>query len=204
MVLRVVSWAFNMTMNHSRRALFLRPFSQPDQVQKQFHLPLRPPWALADDDFLEQCTRCHQCIDSCEEKIIKVADGGYPEIDFSKGECTFCEACVNACDTQFEQGINQNEHPKSSPALVKSNGLTAFYFDLNIDESCLSKHKVACQSCQEVCDNESISMIWSSSIPVPEIALEDCTGCGACVAICPSNSFSMSALATPNRLGHML
>jgi ferredoxin-type protein NapF len=191
-----------MAFNHSRRALFLRPFSQPDQTTEQAYLPLRPPWSLEDSDFLEQCIRCNQCADACEENIIKLADGGYPELDFSKGECTFCEACVNACESQFNQALTQGTGTVKSPALSKHQGLSAFYFDLSIDESCLSKQKIACQSCQEVCDSESISMKWLTSIPVPELSLEDCTGCGACVSVCPSSSFKMSALTSPNRLGN--
>lgn len=190
-----------MGINHSRRALFLRPFTQPEQTVEQRYLPLRPPWSLDDDNFIEQCTQCSQCVDACEENIIKLADGGYPEVDFNKGECTFCEACVNACEKQFIQSAVVAENPKSSPALMKTQGLKAFYFDLKIDESCLNKQKVSCQSCQEICDSQSISMKWLTSIPVPEISLEDCTGCGACVSICPSSSFKMSALASPNSLG---
>lgn len=192
----------SMAINHSRRALFLRPFSQPDQTVEQKYLPLRPPWALDDDNFIEQCIRCTQCVEACEENIIHLADGGYPELDFSKGECTFCEACVDACAVQFKQAISIGENVKKSPALLKTAGLESFYFDLKIDDSCLSKQKILCQSCQEVCESQSIAMKWLSSIPIPEITLDDCTGCGACISICPSNSIKMSALASPNTLGN--
>ena len=191
-----------MAVNYSRRALFLKPFSQPDQPTEHRYLPLRPPWSVADEDFIEQCSKCHQCIDVCEENIIKIGDGGFPEVDFSRGECTFCEACVNRCESQFSQNQVAGNNQITSPALIKKQGLEPFYFDLKIDDSCLSKQKVSCQSCQEICESQSISMKWLSSIPVPEIALDDCTGCGACVSICPSNSFKMSALASPNSLGH--
>lgn len=190
-----------MAMNHSRRALFLRPFTPPEQSVEQTYLPLRPPWSLEDSDFIEQCIRCNQCVEACEENIIKLADGGYPELDFKQGECTFCEACVKACEGQYTHALEQGQSVSKAPALFKRNGLDAFYFDLKIDESCLSKQHIACQSCQEVCERESITMKWQTSIPVPELSLEDCTGCGACISVCPSSSFKMSALASPNRLG---
>lgn len=191
-----------MQINHSRRALFLKPFSAVEQTGEHSYLPIRPPWSLADSDFIDQCSRCHQCIDTCEESIIKVGDAGYPELDFSKGECSFCESCVSACESQFQHNLLVGQKSYRSPAILKRDGLAPFYFGLKIDDTCLSKHQVACQSCQEVCESESISMKWLSSIPVPEIALDDCTGCGACLSICPSNSFVMSALASPNTLGH--
>ena len=190
-----------MAMNHSRRALFLRPFKQPEQSVEQVYLPLRPPWSLEDSDFIEQCIRCNHCVEVCEEKVIKIADGGYPELDFSQGECTFCEACVNACEEQYRQTLIQGKAVAKSPALVKHEDLSAFYFDLRIDESCLSKQNIARQSCQEVCESDSIRMKWLTSIPVPELSLDDCTGCGACVSVCPSSSFKMSALTSPNSLG---
>jgi ferredoxin-type protein NapF len=56
---------------------------------------IRPPWALAESLFTDCCTRCNDCIDACPEQIIVIGDGGYPTIDFKRGECTFC-ATVSA------------------------------------------------------------------------------------------------------------
>ena len=58
---------------------------------------IRPPWALAEALFTDTCTRCNDCLRACPEQIIVIGDGGYPTIDFMRGECTFCGACVDAC-----------------------------------------------------------------------------------------------------------
>lgn len=190
-------------IDHSRRAFFRRPSALKAQVIKEEAsstglLPQRPPWALSESLFTDKCTRCRECISVCEEEIIKVGDGGFPEIDFNRGECTFCEACVDTCSQQASQANNQ-------AALVKQTSNAPFYFNIQIDDSCLAKQKTHCQSCKDVCDVRAISMPWPEtatfgSIQVPVIKLDDCTSCGACISICPSQSITINAIASPNTL----
>jgi ferredoxin-type protein NapF len=182
-------------IDHSRRAFFRRPAALVAQPAKEEAtsvdrwLPQRPPWALSESLFTDKCTRCNECISACEEEIIFIGDGGFPEIDFSRGECTFCEACVESCKPD---------------ALLKQTDNQAFYFNITIDDSCLAKQKTHCQSCKDACDTRAITMPWpkgvsSGAIQTPEINIEDCTSCGACVSICPSASISINPIASPNQ-----
>jgi ferredoxin-type protein NapF len=173
-------------IDHSRRAFFRRP-----AAPAVSGLPQRPPWALQETAFIEQCTRCHECITACEEDIIFIGDGGFPEIDFNRGECTFCEACVETCKPSalFKQVDSLVNQP-------------AFYFEINIDDSCLAKQKTHCQSCKDVCDPSAITMPWPKNvaygaIQIPEINIADCTSCGACISTCPSQSISITPIASP-------
>ena len=77
-------------IHRSRRAL-LRGDPTPTEP------PLRPPWSVAEDIFTDVCTRCGECLAACPEKILIRGDGGFPGVDFQRGECTFCRACVDAC-----------------------------------------------------------------------------------------------------------
>lgn len=189
------------TIDHSKRAFFRRPSllkAQPNNNNKQgaaIDLPQRPPWALKESLFTDQCTRCNECITACEEEIIVKGDGGFPEVDFKRGECTFCEACIEVCEPH---------------ALYKhvsaSNNQQAFYFDISIDDSCLAKQKVHCQSCKDVCDSRAIDMPWpknvsTGAIQTPEIRVDDCISCGACVSTCPSQSIRITPSASPNTTG---
>lgn len=175
-------------IDHSRRAFFRRPTALVTSVNSVVQ---RPPWALSESLFTDQCTRCNECITACEEGIIIKADGGFPEIDFKRGECTFCEACIDVCEPA---------------ALLKQTAAhanqQAFYFDITLDDSCLAKQKVHCQSCKDVCDTGAITMPWpkdvsSGAIQTPEINIEDCTSCGACISTCPSQSISINPIASP-------
>lgn len=193
-------------IDHSRRAFLRRPVTAVLANQKEGNpanrlLPQRPPWALQEDFFIDQCTRCHECVSACEENIIIVGDGNFPEIDFNRGECTFCEACLDTCEPNalLKQAL---------PNQVLSNKEMnkPFYFDITIDDSCLAKQKTHCQSCKDVCDPRAITMLWPKNvsfgaIQTPEINIEDCTSCGACISTCPSQSITINPITSPNILG---
>lgn len=176
-------------IDHSRRAFFRRPASLKAQPLKRgTRLPQRPPWALNESLFTDLCTPCNECISVCDEEIIFKGDGGFPEIDFNRGECTFCEACVDVCEPH---------------ALLKQKESKPFYFNIKIDESCLAKKQTHCQSCKDVCDTRAITMPWPKdvsfgAIQTPVINIEDCTSCGACISTCPSDSISISPITSPN------
>ncbi|MBL4799381.1 MAG: ferredoxin-type protein NapF [Oleispira sp.] len=192
-------------IDHSRRAFFRRPAAlvasgnhtakpiKEEASSENRWLPQRPPWALSESLFTDKCTRCHECISACEEEIIFIGDGGFPEIDFNRGECTFCEACIDTCKpAALLKQVAEHTHQQ------------VFYFDITIDDSCLAKQKTHCQSCKDACDTRAITMPWpkgvsSGAIQTPEINIEDCTSCGACISICPSESISINPIASPNQ-----
>lgn len=182
-------------IDHSKRAFFRRPSVLKAHVTKDANsnklLPQRPPWALQEATFVDQCTRCHECISACEEDIILIGDGGFPEIDFNRGECTFCETCIKTCKPSALFKHNDS-HAHQQP----------FYFTIKIDDACLAKQKTHCQSCKDVCDPGAITMPWPTSvghgaIQTPKINMTDCTSCGACISTCPSQSISITPIASP-------
>lgn len=175
-------------MDLSRRALFR------GRVKSKASAPIEPirmPWMIAMDDFIDRCTRCAKCIETCPEGVIKKGDGGFPTVDFQQGECTFCTECVDVCpepvfkDTATQPwswvAVISEERSESQPA----NSLT-------FDGVCMAHQGVVCQSCKDVCDVRAIQMRYlSSSTPVPTIDVDICTGCGACVSVCPTDAISM-------------
>ena len=57
--------------------------------------PLRPPYST-NTSIIDACTCCGACVAACHEGIVVRGDGGFPEVDFSRGECTFCADCAQA------------------------------------------------------------------------------------------------------------
>ncbi len=161
-------------MDHARRKIIGATLTNRDHSTGFHTMPARPPWALPETRFLATCTQCNACVDACEEKIIRNGSGNYPVVDFASGECTFCQACVTACT--FEALANPEEN-------------TPWHHVATANDNCLADNGIACQSCQDSCDVRAIGFTPRIGAPSrPVFSAEDCTGCGACVAVCPSNA----------------
>lgn len=159
-------------MNHpSNRRNFLRGRISAQAAE------LRPPWALAEEIFTTTCTRCGNCARACPTGIIRQGDGGYPTIDFSRGECTFCGDCVAACTPQ---------------ALQRQENTAAWTLRARIGEACVARHQVECRICGEQCGEGAIRFPPRlGGIAEPELDTGRCTGCGACVAPCPVQAITV-------------
>ena len=131
---------------------------------------IRPPWAGPEEDFLATCDRCGACVGACPEGIIITGRGGVPEVDFQQGECSFCSACVQAC----------------AVGVLADRGQAPWATVAEIAFSCLSVQGVICRLCEERCEPAAIRFRPAlGGYALPEVDAESCTGCGACVRICP-------------------
>ncbi len=135
------------------------------------------PWVKFANSFTDDCTRCGKCVSACETQIIINGDGGYPTIDFSRGECTFCYQCAQVCPEPIF--LPKSDSPWQAKASIK--------------ESCLATQNVECRSCGEMCDTMAIQFkLQLNKVAQPVINLDDCSGCGACVSVCPTAAISVS------------
>ena len=156
-----------MTHPTSRRNFLRGRFSPAKGLQ-------RPPWAIAERDFLEVCTRCGDCCRACPTQILVEREGGYPGVDFGAGECTFCGDCVTAC---------------RSSALVREAVQAPWSIIARFGENCLARQRVECRVCGEQCENGAIRFPpQAGGVAVPSLDPAQCSGCGACVAPCPTQA----------------
>ncbi len=140
-------------------------------------LPLRPPWSVDEQQFTQDCTRCQECIKACPENILEVGSGGFPEVNFKQGECSFCGDCAASCEASVFRPVQ--EIPWQQQA--------------RISDACITHKQVICRSCGENCEPEAIQFkLVAGQVAVPEIDLDSCNGCGACVAVCPTQAVKVS------------
>jgi len=142
--------------------------------------PVQLPWSVAWSQFSAGCTRCGDCLAACPEQILINGEGGFPSVDFQRGECTFCGDCVAAC-----------KEPLFRPASE-----TPWQYKASIAANCLANSQVYCQRCQDSCEPRAIRFIPTlGRVPTPVIELDSCNGCGACVQDCPVGSIKVDGSA---------
>jgi len=126
---------------------------------------------------IAHCSGCGECADACPAKIIVMRDG-VPTVDFNAGECTFCGECSKRCPERVFP---------PEPA-------TAFAHHAFLADTCLAVNYVDCQACRDACSIMAIRFKPRLGGPfVPVLDADACTGCGACVSVCPTQSITMTA-----------
>ena len=142
--------------------------------------PIRPPWSLNEAAFVDACTRCGDCLGLCPERILHKGRGGFPTVDFARGECTFCGVCARVC------AGGALRDPGDDPS-VPWNLVAA------IGEGCLTARGVLCSSCADRCETRALRFrkVRAGAVPVPVVDAAACTGCGACFGPCPAGAVSL-------------
>ncbi len=154
---------------------------------------IRPPFAIAELEFLLACTRCDACIKACPHDIIfpLTAKNGAdvmntPALDLLNKGCRLCEdwPCVEACETKaLKIPVNDDVNDKTGSEVE----LTEFtpqpkLAKVTIDsESCLPYQGPECGVCASACTVEG-ALEWQ--MERPSINHEKCTGCAMCREVC--------------------
>ncbi|MEX0346583.1 MAG: ferredoxin-type protein NapF [Rhizobiaceae bacterium] len=155
--------------NQSRRGFAL------SMAGMQHEACLRPPWTT-ENRVRENCTSCGDCIRDCPESILVSGPAGTPVVDFSLGACTFCSSCAEACGEDVFRNVD------TSPWSLKA----------NIGQSCLLNAGISCQSCTDACDDMAIRFdMRAGPVGKVQVLSENCTGCGACVSVCPAKAIQI-------------
>ena len=142
---------------------------------------IRPPWSVAESLFIERCKHCGDCIKHCPTGILHSGRGGYPEVDFSRGECEFCGECAEACRRD---------------AIVYDEDAEPWRLVATIGDECIALRGVVCRSCGEQCDERAISFrMVVGGAAHPQLEIGACNGCGACVAPCPVGAVKVQKVA---------
>ncbi len=151
-----------------------------DGFAARFPELIRPPGACDEKVFLEKCTRCGQCSKACPFFALKPVlmandfDLGTPTLRVGEAWCRFCEnlPCVAACTSGALSIANYQQRPVIGLASIKS-------------ENCRRSPENDCQECYKKCPAAQAAI----SLQPAAAALVDperCTGCGACLTVCPA------------------
>jgi len=151
---------------------------------------LRPPGALAEDQFAAACVRCGLCVRDCPFDILKLATPeepvatGTPYFTARNIPCEMCEdiPCVVACPT----GALNHDLKNIDDARM---GLAV----LIDQENCLNFQGLRCDVCFRICPaiDKAITLEMQHNVRsgmhamfIPTVHADACTGCGKCEKAC--------------------
>ncbi len=158
--------------------------------------PLRPPGSLDEQDFLDRCIRCQECVKICsstggclQPAVLKAGIEGFwsPVLDFSSGYCEFsCNLCGKICPTGAIQNLSLKEKQKIKMGTA--------YFNKDI---CIPWYNLKdCLVCEEHCPLPEKAIKFDikevekpdgslATVKFPYVNQDLCTGCGICENKCP-------------------
>ena len=151
---------------------------------------LRPPGALAEEDFGAACVRCGLCVRACPFDTLKLSAAGEevavgtPYFTARDVPCEMCDdiPCVVACPSgALDETLTDIDQARMGVAVL-------------IDrENCLNLQGLRCDVCFRVCPliNKAITLdvqhnvrSGKHAIFVPTVHSDACTGCGKCEKAC--------------------
>lgn len=163
---------------------------------------IRPPGALAEQDFLAACVRCGLCVRDCPYDTLKLSElgdsvvTGTPYFTARDIPCEMCEdiPCVVACPTgALDKSLTRIDDARM--------GLAA----LVDQENCLNYLGLRCDVCYRVCPviNKAITLepqhnsrTGKHTLFIPVVHSEACTGCGKCEHACVLPEAAIKVLPT--------
>lgn len=151
---------------------------------------IRPPGALAEEDFLAACVRCGLCVRDCPYDTLDLArfgddvPTGTPYFSAREVPCEMCEdiPCVKACPTGA-----------LDPALTDIDDARMGLAVLIDQENCLNYLGLRCDVCYRVCplidkaitlELERNTRTGKHARMLPIVHSDACTGCGKCEQAC--------------------
>jgi ferredoxin len=144
---------------------------------------LRPPGALPEDEFLDTCIRCGECMKVCPTNGLQpaVTEAGMegfwsPLLVPRIGECTQnCNLCSEVCATQAIQPftVAEKNFLFIGTAVIDRSACIVW----NSDKPCLI--------CDEYCSYHALKWKNVDGVRRPFVNEAVCTGCGICESACP-------------------
>jgi len=167
------------------------------KVQEKSFNPflIRPPGALPEEQFLDKCIRCAECMKACPTNALQPAlfQGGVeaigtPIIVPKVGYCEYeCNTCGQVCPTGAIRKLSMEEKQKFKMGTAYINKNKCYAWNEHIN----------CLVCEEHCPvPEKAIKFWETEVfeqktnrvikvLLPYVVTDLCIGCGICENKCP-------------------
>jgi polyferredoxin len=157
---------------------------------------IRPPGALSEDQFLDRCIRCGECVRICASsgaglQLSFLGSGwegiGTPHLKTPMGYCEYnCNLCGQVCPTGaiHSLAMDQKQKMKMGTAHFDKSRCIPYYYGetcMVCEEHCPVPDKAIRFTKQKVVSLEGKSI----NTLLPYVNETTCIGCGICASCCP-------------------
>lgn len=156
---------------------------------------IRPPGSVAEEDFLDRCIRCGECMKVCPTNGLHPTlfeadlEGiGTPKLVPSLGHCDYeCNSCGEVCPTGAikELALDVKKETKIGTAYFNKDKCYPWNENINClvcEEHCPTPEKSIKFQDMQVLEQETNRII---TVKRPYVVTETCIGCGICENKCP-------------------
>jgi len=138
---------------------------------------LRPPGAIYEAHFLQQCVNCDLCAQVCDRGAIRFFTESFegrvqphtPYIVAAETACDLCLSCTEVCPTGALLPVARAEEVDMGVAVLEED-LCLPYIDQG-----------GCGACYTVCPLNAVRLEMQR---YPKVIAEKCVGCGLCEEVC--------------------
>ena len=151
---------------------------------------IRPPGSLPEEEFIQRCIRCGNCMKVCPTNVLQPSTVGagigrawVPVMDTRRGYCEYqCNLCGQVCPTDAIQKLTLRHKQKVKIGIAQ--------FDKKI---CIPYAKGEnCLVCEEHCPvpDKAIrvreGIVKGKMVKIPYVVTDLCIGCAICELKCPT------------------
>jgi MauM/NapG family ferredoxin protein len=167
------------------------------KVQEKSFNPflIRPPGALPEEEFLDKCIRCAECMKACPTNALQpaVLQGGVeaigtPIIVPKVGYCEYeCNTCGQVCPTGAIRKLPIEEKQKFKMGTAYFNKNKCYPWNEHINCLVCEEHCPVPDKAIKFWETEVIEQRTNKTVKVllPYVVTELCIGCGICENKCP-------------------
>lgn len=181
-------------------------------------LILRPPGALAEDEFIKNCIKCGLCVEACPYDTLNLAKPGdnlpigTPFFTPRTIPCYMCSdiPCVPVCPSGALSEPSVSSYVQSHATLdINKARMGLAVIDR---ESCIATWGIQCDACYRACPlmGQAITIEYSKNertgkhaFLVPIVHADVCTGCGMCEHACVTKKASIFVLPRALAMGEV-
>lgn len=177
-------------------------------------LILRPPAALAEEDFLKTCIKCGMCVEACPFDTLHLAKPGdnkplgTPFFEPRETPCYMCPdiPCVPVCPSG---ALNQASVTSNAQLDINKAQMGVAVVDT---KNCIAYWGIQCDACYRACPllDQAIYLEYSQNERTgkhaflkPIVNSDICTGCGLCEHACVTKKAAIFVLPREVALGQV-